>query len=73
MSKTGRQIQVMSRLRNILSEGNKILLYNSFIECYFNYCSIILHFCSKANSLKVEKTRTVLVSATKHKNNVDPR
>ena len=39
--KTGRQIQVMSRLRNILSEGNKILLYNSFIEFYFNYCSQI--------------------------------
>ena len=53
--KTGRQIQVMSRLRNILSEGNKILLYNSFIECYFNYSSIIWHFCSKTNSLKLEK------------------
>ena len=45
----------MSKLRNILSEGNKILLYNSFIECYFNYCSIIWHFCSKTNSLKLEK------------------
>ena len=55
MSKTGRQIQVMSRLRNILSDGNKMLLYNSFAECYFNYCSIISNFCSKANSLKLEK------------------
>ena len=38
-----------------LSEGNKILIYNSFIECYFNYLSVIWHFCSETNSLKLEK------------------
>ena len=53
--KAGKQIQVLSRLGNILNESNKMLLYNSFIECYFNYCSIIWHFCSHHNTYKLEK------------------
>ena len=31
-----------------------MLLYNSFIKCYFNYCSVIWHFCSKYNTYKIE-------------------
>ena len=38
-----------------LNESNNMLLYNSFIECYFNYCSIIWHFCSHHNTYKLEK------------------
>ena len=32
-----------------------MLLFNSFVECHFNYCSFIWHFCSKLNTYKVEK------------------
>jgi hypothetical protein len=53
--KAGRQVQVLSRLSHTLNNINKMLLYNCFIECYFNYCSCIWHFCSIANTLKIEK------------------
>ena len=53
--KAGKQVQVLSRLSHILSKTNKMLLFNSFVECHFNYCSFIWHFCSKLNTYKVEK------------------
>ena len=53
--KAGRQVQVLRRLSHVLSKSNKLLLYNSFIECYFTYCSAIWHFCSKVDTLKLEK------------------
>ena len=37
--KAGRKVQVLSRLCNVLDQPTKMLLYNSFVECYFNYCS----------------------------------
>ena len=43
--KAGKQVQVLSRLSQVLNESNKLLLYNSFVECYFNYCSYIWHEC----------------------------
>ena len=51
----GKQVQVISRLRHVLDEETKLLLYNCFVECYFNYCSIVWHFCSKYNTYKLEK------------------
>ena len=54
-NKAGKQVQVISRLSRVLSESNKMLLYSSFVECYFNYCSLIWHFCSNANTYKLEK------------------
>ncbi len=54
--KAGKQVQVLSRLSHVLNESNKLLLYNSFVECYFfKYCSYIWHFCSNANTKKLEK------------------
>ena len=53
--KAGRQIQVISRLSRILNESSKMLLYNTFLVCYFQYCSIVWHFCSKINTYKIEK------------------
>ena len=35
--KAGNQIGVLARLCNALDEPSKMLLYNSFIECYLNY------------------------------------
>ena len=42
--KAGNQINVLARLCNVLDEPSKFLLYNSFIECYFNYCSVVWYF-----------------------------
>ena len=53
--KAGRQVSVISRLCNVLDQSSKMLLYNSFIECYFSYCSVLWHFCSNSNTYKVEK------------------
>ena len=53
--KAGRQIQVISRLSRILNESSKMLLYNTFLVCYFQYCSIVWHFCSKINTYKIEQ------------------
>ena len=52
--KAGNQICVLARLCNVLDQPSKMLLYNSFIECYFNYCSVIWHFCSKYNTYTIE-------------------
>ena len=54
-NKAGMQVQVISRLSRVLSESNKMLLYSSFAECYFNYCCLIWHFCSNANTYKLDK------------------
>ena len=56
--KAGRQIQVLSRLSHVLTEANKMLLYDSFVKCYFNYCACIWHFCSKSNTFKLEKLQS---------------
>jgi hypothetical protein len=53
--KAGRKVQVLCRLSRVLNDLNKKLLYNSFIECYFNYCSCIWHFCAKLDTYKIEK------------------
>ena len=53
--KAGRQVQVLARLSRVLNYENKMLLYNSFIECYFNYCSVIWHSTSNESTLKIEK------------------
>ena len=53
--KAGRQVQVLSRLNLVLNKSNKLLLYNSFIECYFTYCCVIWHFCGNADTIKVDR------------------
>ena len=35
--------------------SNKLLLYISFISCYFNYCCDLWHFCNNSDTLKIEK------------------
>ena len=54
-SKAGRQVNVLARLSRTLNRQNKLLLYHSFVDCYFNNCCVIWHSCSKSNSLKIEK------------------
>ena len=53
--KTGRKLNVLRRLSRNLDEKKKLLLFYSFILSNFQYCSVIWHFCSKGNSIKLEK------------------
>jgi len=53
--KASRQVNVLGRLSKVIDESSKMLLYNSFVECYFNYCSTLWHFCSNNDTYKVEK------------------
>ena len=39
----------------MLNESNTLLLYSSFISCYFNYCCVLWHFCNNSDTLKIEK------------------
>ena len=45
----------LSRLSRVLNESNKLLLYSSFIACYFNYCCVLWHVCNNSDTLKIEK------------------
>ncbi|KAL9976578.1 hypothetical protein ACROYT_G013899 [Oculina patagonica] len=53
--KIAKQIDVLSRLKNILSFSSKLSLYTSFIMSYFSYCSSIWHHCLKSDSSKLNK------------------
>ena len=53
--KAGKQVKVLGRLSRVLNESNKLLLYRSFISCYFNYCCVLWHFCNNCDTLKIEK------------------
>ena len=49
--KAGRQVKVISRLWHVLYQPSKMMFYNSFVGCYFNYCAIIWHFCNKSRHI----------------------
>ena len=53
--KAGKQVKVLGRLSRVFNESNKLLLYSSFISCYFNYCCVLWHFCNNSDTLKIEK------------------
>ena len=54
-TKVARQLNVLQRLSKFLSEDTRLLIFKSFIQSNFNYCPLIWHFCSKANTEKLEK------------------
>ena len=43
--KVGKQLDVLCRLKNILSFRTKLCLYNSFIMSHCHCCSNIWHYC----------------------------
>lgn len=57
--KAARQINVLSRLCNVLNIENKILIYKSFINSNFYYCPLLWHFCSKSSTNKLEKLLSI--------------
>ena len=47
--KVGKQLDVLCKLKHILSFRTKLCLYNSFIMSHFHYCSSIWHHCLKSD------------------------
>ena len=54
--KVGRQINALSRLKNILPCKTKEALYRAFISPYFSYCSQVWYHCGRRNIEKLERT-----------------
>ena len=55
VKKVGKQIDVLSRFKNILSSSTKMCLYESFISPHFSYCSSVWNNFLKVDSKKFEK------------------
>ena len=53
--KASRQLNVLKRIGKYLNRLGKLTIYHSFILSNFNYCPVIWHFCSEANTKKMEK------------------
>ena len=53
--KASRQLNVLKRMGKYLNRLGKLTIYHSFILSNFNCCPVICHFCSEANTKKMEK------------------
>ena len=53
--KASQQLSVLKRIGCFLSKLNKLTIFHSFILSNFNFCPLAWHFCSKANTIKLEK------------------
>ena len=53
--KSGKLINALARLSNILSVESKKILLNSFIMSNFNYCPLVYHICGKVNTCRMER------------------
>ena len=52
--KASRQLNVLKRLGKYLNKLGKLTIYHSFILSNFNFCPLSWHFCSEANTNKIE-------------------
>ena len=52
--KSARQLAVLKRIGHLLIFQGKVAIFQSFIASSFNYCPLIWHFCSQANTNKLE-------------------
>ena len=55
--KAGQQINALARLSRTLNTQTKLVIFNSFILCHFNYCPLVWHHCSKQSMEKMEKVQ----------------
>ena len=53
--KAAKQLNVLHRLSKFLNVPTRLIIFKSFIRSNFNFCPIVWHFCSKANTNKLEK------------------
>ena len=53
---TGKQINALKRIKHHLENDSKLTIYNSYMNCNFNYCSVIWMFANKSTLDKIERT-----------------
>ena len=53
--KAAKQLNALQRLSKLIPLNARLLIFKSFIRSNFNYCPIVWHFCSKANTEKLER------------------
>ena len=52
--KTGKQVNAIYRLCNILDTETKKAIYNSFTKANFDYCPLVWAFCNKTDLVKLK-------------------
>ena len=52
--KTGRQLNVLQRLKGSLDQDSRMAIYKSFIMSNFNYCPVVWMFTSKKSLSQLE-------------------
>ena len=61
----------LNRLRNILPERTKILLYNSIVTPHFTYADVVWNGCSKENERKLQTAQNFAMRIIKNKSKRD--
>ena len=54
-ARAGRQLGALARMSKVLPPETKLLVFQTFILCHFNYCSTIWHFCKMSDLKNMEK------------------
>ena len=54
-NKATNQLNAIGRIQKFMGFKEKEVLLNSFVYSNFNYCSLVLHFCSSKSLYKIEK------------------
>ena len=65
--KVGKQLDVLSRLKNMLSIPSKMCLYNSYVMFYYTYCSAIWHNCIESDNQKLESLNSTALRCVYNK------
>lgn len=55
VNKAAKQVNVLRRLSKLLNSKSKLIIFHSFIISNFNFCPLAWHFCTAANTEKIEK------------------
>ena len=53
--KASQKIGVLMRLRNLIPENAKLVLFKTAILPYLTYCHLVWHFCKASDSRKIER------------------
>lgn len=55
-SKMAKQVNAVKRIKNFLDKKAKSIIYNSYMKCNLNYCSVVWMFANKTEIEKLERT-----------------
>ena len=53
--KAATQLNILKRIGQNLNQTNRLTVFHSFVLSNFNFCPMSWHFCSEANTKKMEK------------------